>query len=125
VLESNGYYPKLLPHLDVLCPFGFHRMPEGDQTGEESAAWLQRACDEAGTHFWMDMEAFIFGPDEVLLPRPVEGLISDMNRFPNFEKILCYQFPGLLTSPAMRVKLGGDEAVKLHQDYKAWLGAGS
>lgn len=121
IKDSEGYYDQLLPNLDILCPFGFHRMPEGDNTGEEAAEWLQGACDKHGTHFWMDMEAFLFGPQNELYPRPIDGLISDMERFPNFEKILIYQFPGMLTSPSMRVKLGGDDAVKLYTDYQAWL----
>jgi len=119
--DSQGYYDLLLPNLDVLCPFGFHRMPEGDITGEEAADWLQDACDRHGTHLWMDMEAFLFGPENELYPRPIDGLVSDMKRFPNFEKILIYQFPGLMTSPTMKIRLGGEDAVKLYEDYRLWL----
>jgi len=119
--SSADYYDRLLPNLDIICPFAFHRMPEDDFTGEEAAAWLQTVCDKHGTHLWLDMEAFLFGPDMELLPRPLDGLLSDMRRFPNFEKTLIYQFPGLLTSPRMRVKLGGDAAVTAHREYQAWL----
>ncbi len=121
VRSSGGHYPDLLENVDILCPFAFHRMPEDDWSGEEAAAWLQDQCDAAGAHLWLDMEAFLFGPDMELLPRPLDGLLSDMNRFPNFEKTLVYQFPGLLTSPEMRVRLGGDAAVKAHQEYRGWL----
>ena len=116
--DGIEFYPKLLKYLDILCPFGFHRMPDGDLSGEEAAALLQKLCDDAGTHLWMDMEAFLFGKEKELYPRPIEGLISDLNRFQNFEKILCYQFPGLFNAPWASRKPGGKETVKLYMDYR-------
>jgi hypothetical protein len=132
LLAPNSYkvkgaeeaYRKLLPHLDILCPFGFHRMPAGDITGEAAAGILQSLCDESGTHLWMDLESFVFldnvngGP---LAPRPIEGLVSDFTRFGNFEKILHYQFPGLMSSPRMSRQPGGPASVKLYQDYQDYL----
>jgi hypothetical protein len=132
MLAPNSYhikgaedaYRKLLPHLDILCPFGFHRMPAGDLTGEEAAATLQSLCDHSGAHLWMDLESFVFldnvdgGP---LVPRPIKGLVSDFTRFGNFEKTLHYQFPGLMSSPAMSRQPGGPASVKLYLDYKTYL----
>jgi hypothetical protein len=124
VKGAEDAYRKLLPHLDILCPFGFHRMPRGDITGEEAAGILQSLCDQSGAHLWMDLESFIFldnvngGP---LVPRPIEGLISDFTRFGNFEKILHYQFPGLMSSPAMSRQPGGPASVKLYTDYQRYL----
>ena len=63
-------YRKLLPHLDIICPFGFHRMPGGDLTGEEAATLMQSLCDEAGCHLWMDLETFVFRDGGELHPRP-------------------------------------------------------
>jgi hypothetical protein len=121
IRKSLDVYPKLLRHLDILCPFAFHRMPAGDQTGEEAANTLQKLCDEAGTHLWLDMEAFLFTEDNALYPRPVEGLIEDFRRFPNFEKIICYQYPGIFNAPWSRLKPGGPATVKLYEDYQAYL----
>lgn len=119
---AEDTYRKLLPNLDILCPFAFHRMPEGDLTGEQAAQKLQDLCDEAGSHLWMDMEVFdFFGPDNALVPRSIEGLLSDLHRFPIFEKILCYQYPGLFNSPSMSIKPGGENTVKLYLDYKKYL----
>lgn len=115
-------YRKLLPNLDILCPFGFHRMPADELTGEEAAAKLQTLSNEAGTHLWMDMEVFDFqGLNNALVPRSIKGLLSDLHRFPNFEKILCYQYPGLLNSPDASIKPGGDNTVKLYLAYKKYL----
>ncbi len=128
MLASNSHhikigldvYPKLLAHLDILCPFGFHRMPEDDMTGEEAADLLQNLCDEAGTHLWLDMEAFLFGEQGELYPRPIYGLLDDLHRFKNFEKILCYQFPGLFNAPWGSRKPGGKATEKLYQDYRQY-----
>lgn len=114
-------YRKLLPHLDILGPFGFHRMPAGDMSGEEAATLLQKLCDEAGTHLWLDLETFVFKNGAELHPRPLNGLLSDFRRFTNFEKILHYQFPGMMTAPEMKRQPGGPASVKLYQDYKAYL----
>jgi hypothetical protein len=119
--KGTEAYRKLLPHLDILCPFGFHRMPATDMTGEEAAALLQSWCDQAGTHLWMDLESFEFRHGKELHPRPIAGLIEDLTRFPNFEKTLHYQFPGMMSSPAMSRQPGGTNSVKLYLDYKKFL----
>lgn len=116
MMLSQDVWPLVLAHLDIVCPFAFHRMPEGDITGEQSAKIWQRMSDRAGTHLWMDMEAFLF-EDVSLIPRPIAGLIQDLQRFPNFEKILCYQYPGIFNSPQTKVKPGGQATVVLYQDY--------
>lgn len=121
VPEALDYWPKLLKNLDIVCPFGFHRMPAGDITGEQAAAILQRLCDDSGTHLWMDMEAFLFAKDRALYPRPIDGLVDDLMRFPNFEKILCYQYMGLFNAPWASIKPGGEDTVKLFNDYKRFL----
>jgi hypothetical protein len=54
-------------------------------------------------------------------PRPIEGLVSDFTRFGNFEKTLHYQFPGLMSSPAMSRQPGGPASVKLYLDYQNYL----
>ena len=128
MLASNSHhierglkvYPELLKNLDILCPFGFHRQPPGDLSGEEAANLLQKLCDEAGSHLWMDLETFLFGEHDELYPRPIKGLLSDLSRFKNFEKILCFQFTGLMNAHWMSRKPGGDATVKLYNDYKEY-----
>jgi hypothetical protein len=111
----------LLQHCDILCVFGFHRMPPGDLPGEEAASLLQKLCDEAGAHLWLDLEVFRFDSTGALYPRPIAEIISDLGRFPNFEKTLCYQFPGLLNAPWMSHRPGGEATVKLYLDYQDYL----
>ena len=116
MLKSQDVWPLVLKHLDIVCPFAFHRMPEGDITGEQSAEIWQSMCDKAGAHLWMDMEAFLF-QENALVPRPIGGLVQDLQRFPNFEKILCYQYPGIFNSPQTKVQPGGPPTVVLYRDY--------
>jgi len=81
-------------------------------------------CDEAGCHLWMDLESFVFGPGGSLVPRPIDDLVSDFTRFGNFEKILHYQFPGLMSSPRMARQPGGPASVELYKDYLRYLREG-
>ncbi|HOY59006.1 MAG TPA: DUF4434 domain-containing protein [Verrucomicrobiota bacterium] len=118
---AEAAYRQLLPHLDILGPFGFHRMPEGDLKGEQAATLLQSLCGETGCHLWLDLETFVFNNGIELHPRPIDGLISDFDRFPNFEKILHYQFPGMMSAPEMTRQPGGPASVRLYRDYQAYL----
>ncbi len=120
MLKSRDVWPLVLEHVDIVCPFAFHRMPAGDITGEEAAQLWQSMCDKTGTHLWMDMEAFLFD-GKALVPRPIEGLIQDMQRFPNFEKILCYQYSGIFNAPGSRITPGGPPTVVLYKDYRRYL----
>jgi hypothetical protein len=121
MMLSQDVWPLVLEYLDIVCPFAFHRMPEGDITGEQSAAIWQSMCDKARAHLWMDMEAFLFEDNVALVPRPIAGLIQDLQRFPNFEKILCYQYPGIFNSPKTKVQPGGAPTVVLYRNYQGYL----
>ena len=114
-------YPALLEYLDILCPFGFARMPAGDLTGKEAADMLQEACNKAKSHLWFDLEAFLFNPDNSLYPRPIEEIIHDLNLFSNFEKILCYQFPGVFNDTDMSIRVGEERTIDLFNGYMKYL----
>lgn len=118
---AESTYLKLLPNLDILCPFALDRMDKGDETGAQAAASLAKMTKETGTHLWLDMEVFIFDKEGGLIPRPIAGVIGDLHKYTNFEETLCYQYPGLLTSPTASVKLGGEPAVRLYLDYEKYL----
>lgn len=120
LLQSQDVWPMVLKHIDIVCPFGFNRMPSGDITGEQAAKIWQKMSDQAGSHLWMDMEAFVF-EWKALVPRPIGGLIQDLQRFPNFEKILCYQYPGMFNSPKSRMKPGGPATIVLYREYQQYL----
>lgn len=120
VPDGADTYPALLENLDILCPFGFARMPEGDLTGKQAADMLQGFCDEAGAHLWFDLEAFLFNPDMSLYPRPIDEIVHDLTLFDNFEKVLCYQFPGVFSNPALSFRVGEERTLQLYDDYKSY-----
>ena len=120
LLKSRDAWPQVLAHVDILCPFGFARMPEGDVTGEQAAAIYARLCRQTHTHLWMDLEAFTF-EGKALIPRPIGGLVQDLRQFPEFEKILCYQYSGIFNSPNSQIKPGGPRTISLYEDYLKYL----
>lgn len=120
VPDGADAYPALLENLDILCPFGFARMPDGDLTGKQAAEMLQGFCDEAGAHLWFDLEAFLFNPDMSLYPRPIDEIVHDLTLFDNFEKVLCYQFPGVFSNPALSFRVGEERTVQLYKDYQTY-----
>ena len=121
IRNSGGYYPELLSNLDILCPFGFHRMPAGDYTGSEAAKILQDYCDKAGCHLWMDLEVFLFAEKNALYPRPVDQIIVDLLMFNNFEKVCCYSYTGLMNAGWQTATPGGEKTVKLYNDYMHYI----
>lgn len=121
IKDGLDTYPDLLKNLDILCPFGFARMPEGDFTGKEAADLLQSLCDDAGSHLWFDLEAFLFNEDMSLYPKPIEQIIHELTLLDNFEKVLCYQFPGVFNSPDMSLRVGEERTVQLYNDYSDYL----
>ena len=121
VMNGTDTYPELLEHLDILCPFGFARMPEGDLTGREAADVLQELCDAAGAHLWFDLEAFLFNPDMSLYPRDISGIVDDLTLLDSFEKILCYQYPGVFNSPCRSFIVGEERTRTLFREYRKYL----
>lgn len=121
ILQGADTYPALLEHLDILCPFGFARMPEGDLTGKQAADTLQSMCDKAGAHLWFDLEAFLFRPDMSLYPRDIEGIMEDLMLLDNFEKILCYQYPGVFNNPRRTFIVGERKTRTLFRQYEKFL----
>jgi hypothetical protein len=120
--RSKGAYPELLKNVDIISPFAFARMPEGDLSGKEAIRRLQKYCDDAKSHLWLDLEAFLFNEKEgYLYPRPMKEIEADLELFDNFEKINCYQYPGVFNSPTASVRVGEASTVQLYKDYQNYL----
>lgn len=127
IADCREPYLELLENLDILCSFCFARMPENDLTGKECADLLQSWCDEAGSHLWFDLEAFLFNPDGSLYPRDFAGIKDDLLKFDNFEKVLCYQYPGVFNNPSFHKVVGEPSSIELcrqytsYRQYREWL----
>lgn len=122
VSKAKDLYPILLKNVDIITPFAFNRMPKGDFSGVEAVHFLQDCCDEAGAHLWLDLEAFLFDKDEkYLVPRPIEEIKGDLLMFDIFEKVVCYQYPGVFNDPSMSVCVGEPSTLELFRDYQDYL----
>lgn len=116
-------YPKLLKNLDIICPFGFARLNDqpGELGGKETADLLQKLCDDAGSHLWLDLEVFNFDEKGALYPKTIEDIEKDLLAFSNFEKILCYQLPGIFNDPSMSFRIGQESTLKRFREYLEYL----
>jgi hypothetical protein len=119
-MKSQDIWPQVLEHIDVLCPFAFARMPEGDVTGQQAAEIYAKMCRQTHTHLWLDLEAFSF-EGKALIPRPIAGIEQDLSEFPIFEKVICYQYSGIFNAPNTRINPGGPRTVTLYEDYLEYL----
>ena len=99
-------------------------MPENDITGKEAADFLQALCDQKSCHFWFDLEAFLFYPDGSLYPRPFDGIMTDLTMFDTFEKIFCYQYPGVFNNLNLHPQVGEDAGIELYSKYKEYYSVG-
>lgn len=118
---GNAYY-DLLKNVDMISPFAFNRMPEGDLTGKQAIDLLQKYCDETQTHLWLDLEAFLFNEKEgYLYPRPMSEIKYELDLYNNFERVICYQYPGVFSNPKASIQVGEASTVKLFQDYRKYL----
>ena len=121
VRRGETSWRNLAKELDIICPFAFHRMDAEDDSPEDTIALLQDICNQTGAHLWLDMESFLFNSDMSLYPRPVTDMILELQRFNAFEKILCYQFPGLMNSPTARLQPGGPATVDNFVNYQEYV----
>lgn len=120
--RAGNAYAELLTNVDIITPFAFARMPKGDLTGTEAINLLQQFCNQANSHLWLDLEAFLFNDKEgYLYPRPMEQIKSDLDQFSSFEKVICYQYPGVFNDPHASVRVGEPSTVKLFLDYQHYL----
>jgi hypothetical protein len=46
---------------------------------------------------------------------------QDLAHWDNFEKVICYQYPGVFNDPAASVRVGEEATVKLYRDYEKYL----
>lgn len=121
ITEACDKYPILLKNVDIICPFAFARMPKNDLAGAEAVKLFQKWCDEAGSHLWLDLEVFNFDESYSLCPKTIENIKQDMLAYSNFEKILCFQLPGIFNDPSMSFRIGQESTLTRFMEYLQYL----
>lgn len=87
-------------------------------------ARLHRLHEGAGIPLWADMEVFEFEGDvyaSALLPARMERVARQIELLsPYIEKLLCYQYHGLMNPPETAQFCGHPDTVRLYREYAAW-----
>ncbi len=88
---------------------------------------LRRAHDKAGrAELWADIELFTFEGmvyKSALLPADFGRIQKQIeNVAPYADKILSYQYLGLINPPGSTAFTGHESSVKLYEDYKRYIG---
>lgn len=97
---------------------------------EETRAFyeaLRRVHDLAGrSALWADMELFGFEGDvykSALIPADMGRICRQLeNISPYVDKILCYQYMGMMNRPGTTAFCGHPDSVKLYEDYRKTFG---
>lgn len=87
---------------------------------------LRKAHDKAGrAKLWADMELFYFesGTHGNLLPADFsKRILRQMEDIsPYVDRILCYQYIGVMNKPNTDIIAGSDASTRLYEDYRKWL----
>ena len=87
---------------------------------------LRTAHDKAGrSELWADIELFDFEGvvyKSALVPAPFERIKKQLeNVAPYADKILCYQYPGIMNAPDSAAFAGHKESTVLYNDYKKYI----
>lgn len=78
---------------------------------------LKEAHDKANKPLWADMEIFKFG-GKVLFPAPSERIRGQLEILSKYaEKVLCYQYLGMMNKPGSAVHAGHETSSQLYIDY--------
>lgn len=91
---------------------------------------LRRAHDRAGrSALWADMELFTFEGDvykSALLPSDIHRIEQQLKSIsPYVDRVLCYQYMGMMNRPGTAAYCGHPDSLKLYEDYRNLFGIGS
>ncbi len=88
---------------------------------------LRRAHDKAGrSELWADIELFDFEGmvyKSALVPASFERIRKQLeNAAPYVDKVLSYQYLGIMNPPESTAFAGHENSVKLYEDYRNYIG---
>lgn len=92
---------------------------------DEIFARLKSVHEQVGVPLWADVEVFTFEGETYkspLLPAPFERVQRQLGAIaPHVEKLLCYQYLGMMNPPNSPVFAGHPSSVELYKRYKEWV----
>jgi len=87
---------------------------------------VRRPLSEAGIALWSNCELFVFERTPsgryLTLPAPIERVVEQIRlQAPLVDKLICYQYQGLLNRHTKLVDIGHPSSDHLYRDYLAYL----
>jgi hypothetical protein len=83
--------------------------------------WNYYTRPRGRTAFWNDLEVWEFDHRGALIPAEMSRVQAQLElTAPFVDKQVIFQYPGLLCSPEAEVKVGGERAVELYEQYAAY-----
>ena len=80
--------------------------------------WNAYFRERGRTAIWNDLEIWEFDHRCTILPTELSRVVSQLDlTAPFVEKQIIYQYPGLMQHPDHPVKVGGERAITLYEDY--------
>lgn len=126
---TNKSYVNSLMNLDVdfiayQDEVGVRKTPVGRT--EKIYERLRKAHDKAGrSELWADIELFRFEGavyNSALLPADFERVKRQLeNVAPYVDKILCYQYPGLMNPSDSACFAGHEKSAELYEEYRKYI----
>ena len=127
---ANGRYIRCLAELDV--DFIAYQDEVGVRKTKVDRTKcifekLRKAHDKAGrSQLWADIELFDFEGmvyKSALIPADFERIKKQIENVASYaDKILCYQYLGIMNPAASSSFAGHPDSVKLYEDYKKYIG---
>jgi hypothetical protein len=129
VAVPDDAYVRQLDSMDVDIIAYQDEVGVGKSTTDETSAFyegLRKAHDRAQrAAIWADVEVFQFEGaryKSALLPAPFERVLRQLEAVsPWVEKILIYQYQGMMNKPGSAAFCGSPESAMLYSDYVNWL----
>jgi hypothetical protein len=129
VAVPDDEYVRQLGSLDVDIIAYQDEVGVGKSTTDETSAFyegLRKAHDRAQrAAIWADVEIFQFEGaryKSALLPAPFQRVLRQLEAVsPWVEKILVYQYQGMMNKPDSAAFCGAPESAELYTDYMKWL----
>jgi hypothetical protein len=129
IVTPDDKYVRQLDALDVdIVAYQDEVGVQKSKVTETSAFYegLRKAHDRAQkAKLWADMEIFEFEGEvynSALMPAPFDRVLHQMEAVsPWVDKILVYQYQGMMNKPGSTAFAGCPASTKLYSDYRSWL----
>jgi len=133
VAVTDDEYVRQLESMDVDIIAYQDEVGVGKSTTDETSAFfegLKKAHDRAKrASIWADVEVFQFEGaryKSALLPAPFQRVLRQLEAVsPWVDKILIYQYQGMMNKPGSAAFCGSPESTELYVDYVNWLKSGT